>query len=77
LAENFNFTTPQNGIWVESWYDDMDDRVLSLLIPFLKEIVIEQTDVRNVLTDEIKHSVIYKSLDEGKNIPSVESMLAK
>ena len=55
----------------------MDDRVLSLLLPFLKEIVIEQIDVRNVLTDEIKHFVIYKNLDEGKNIPSIESMLAK
>lgn len=25
LAENFIKTTPCNGIWVESWYDDMDD----------------------------------------------------
>lgn len=23
LAENFLATTPNNGIWVESWYDDM------------------------------------------------------
>lgn len=28
LAENFIHTTPSNGIWVESWYDDMDDTVL-------------------------------------------------
>jgi len=39
LAENFNQTTPDNGIWVESWYDDMDDKVLGLLIPFLIDIV--------------------------------------
>ena len=25
LAENFIHTTPTNGLWVESWYDDMDD----------------------------------------------------
>ena len=25
LAENFMATTPNNGIWVESWYDDMQD----------------------------------------------------
>ena len=25
LAENFLYTTPNNGIWVESWYDDMHD----------------------------------------------------
>jgi CTD small phosphatase-like protein 2 len=23
LAENFS-VTPENGIWVESWYDDLD-----------------------------------------------------
>ena len=72
LAENFNFTTPLNGIWVESWYDDMDDNVLNLLIPFLKEIVIEKADVRTLLTERLKEQVIYKSLDEGKSIPSIE-----
>jgi TFIIF-interacting CTD phosphatase-like protein len=41
LAENFIHTTPDNGIWVESWYDDMDDTVLEMLLPFLKDIVIE------------------------------------
>lgn len=25
LAENFMETTPLNGVWVESWYDDMQD----------------------------------------------------
>ena len=72
LAENFNFTTPLNGIWVESWYDDMDDNVLNLLIPFLKEIVIEKADVRTLLTETLKDQVIYKCLDEGKSIPSIE-----
>ena len=72
LAENFNFTTPQNGIWVESWYDDMDDRVLGILSPFLKEIVIEQIDVRTVLTEDIKVEVLYRNLEEFRNIPSLE-----
>ena len=35
LAENFLATTPNNGIWVESWYDDMEDNVLPLLQKFL------------------------------------------
>jgi TFIIF-interacting CTD phosphatase-like protein len=35
LRENFQETTPNNGIWVESWYNDMDDRVLPRLQPFL------------------------------------------
>ena len=60
---------------MESWYDDMDDRVLNLLMPFLKEIVIEQVDVRTVLTEEIKQNVLYPNLDEGINIPSIEDLL--
>ena len=39
LAENFLYTTPNNGIWVESWYDDMHDQVLPNLEKFLGEIV--------------------------------------
>jgi len=31
LRENFHETTPNNGIWVESWYSDMADRVLPRL----------------------------------------------
>ena len=36
LKENFELTTPDNGIWVESWYDDLDDKVLPTLVPFLE-----------------------------------------
>lgn len=75
LAENFNYTTPLNGIWVESWYDDMDDIVLSLLIPFLKEIVINQLDVRDVLTEHIKETFLYGFLEEQKAIPNVLILL--
>jgi hypothetical protein len=76
LAENFNHTTPENGIWVESWYDDMDDNILDLLLPFLKEIVQEKVpDVRKILTKEIKERTIYRCLEEGKLLPSVQEML--
>ena len=76
LAENFNHTTPDNGIWVESWYDDMDDNILDLLLPFLKEIVIEKVpDVRKLLNKNIKEKVIYRCLDEGKWIPSINELL--
>eukprot|EP00351_Strombidinopsis_sp_SopsisLIS2011_P003614 CAMPEP_0116870840 /NCGR_PEP_ID=MMETSP0463-20121206/934_1 /TAXON_ID=181622 /ORGANISM="Strombidinopsis sp, Strain SopsisLIS2011" /LENGTH=203 /DNA_ID=CAMNT_0004508151 /DNA_START=279 /DNA_END=890 /DNA_ORIENTATION=+ len=64
LAENFNYTTPANGIWVESWYDDMDDNVLDLLIPFLKEIVTsELADVRDLLEHDLKERTLYKYLE--------------
>lgn len=72
LAENFLYTTPENGIWVESWYDDMDDNILNLLLPFLKEIVTEKVeDVRKILTKNIKDKIVYRCLEEGKNIPSI------
>ena len=59
---------------MESWYDDMDDTVLNLLVPFLKEIVIEKVDVRELLTEKIKQEILYRNLDEAKNIPSIEEM---
>lgn len=49
----------------------MDDQVLTLLIPFLKEIVINQLDVRHVLTDYIKETFLYGFMDENKPIPNV------
>lgn len=77
LAENFNYTTPLNGIWVESWYDDMDCNVLSLLIPFLKDIVINRYDVRVLLTENIKETFLYRMLDEQKRIPSCKILVAE
>ena len=72
MAENFIHTTPENGIWVESWYDDMEDTVLEMLLPFLKEIVTERVkDVRKLLTKDIKEKIIYRCLEEGKILPSI------
>ena len=49
LSENFQ-KTPDNGIWVESWYDDMDDSCLRILTPFLVALAEgEVTDVREYL----------------------------
>lgn len=50
IAENFLYTQPFNGIPIISWYDDLDDKELDKLLPFLKEIVIRgETDVREVI----------------------------
>ena len=51
--------------------------MLTLLIPFLIEIVVNKVDVRHLLTDEIKQAVLYKSLDEGRLIPPVEELLER
>lgn len=77
LAENFIHTTPDNGIWVESWYDDMDDSILEQLTPFLKSIVSsgKVTDVRKLLTKPLKEQVLYRCLEEGKEIPHIDELI--
>jgi TFIIF-interacting CTD phosphatase-like protein len=76
LAENFIHTTPENGIWVESWYDDMDDTVLEILLPFLISLVTERVaDIRKVLTKDIKEKTLYRCLEEGKAIPTITELL--
>ena len=50
LEENFSLISPNNGITVESWFDDMSDNTLGLLTPFLTSIVKQDvSDVRFVL----------------------------
>jgi len=49
LEENFIQTTPDNGICIKSWIDDLEDKELDYLTPFLKAIVDRGEDVRNVL----------------------------
>ncbi len=77
LAENFTHTTPDNGIWVESWYDDMDDTILEQLTPFLKAIVSsgKVPDVRKLLTKSFKEQILYRCLEEGKEIPSIDELI--
>ena len=76
FCRNFLYTTPNNGIWVESWYDDMHDQVLPNLEKFLGEIVEKQVpDVRELLTQEIKENIVYTCLERNKPIPPVEELL--
>ena len=39
LSENYESTTPNNGLQIPSWYDDMDDTCLTLLMPYLISLV--------------------------------------
>ena len=71
MAENFQFKHPLNGIWVESWYNDANDKELSLLIPFLKSIVERQVDVKSILTDSFTNKILYKRLYEGRKVPEI------
>lgn len=49
MAENFQLQ-PDNGIFIKSWFDDMNDTALSELAPLLKQIVKKQVpDVRDAL----------------------------
>lgn len=47
ISENFKYLQPYNGIHIISWYDDMEDRELDKLLPFLIGIAErEEPDVR-------------------------------
>ena len=49
VAENFQLQ-PDNGIFIKSWFDDMNDTALYELAPLLKQIVKKQVpDVRDAL----------------------------
>ena len=60
--ENYITSTPFNGITIQPWQNDMNDNTLELLIPFLKDIVISNIDVTQILIPEIKNEIIYKCL---------------
>ena len=40
IAENFDSTTPNNGIQILSWFDNLDDSELYFIGDFLKHIAI-------------------------------------
>ena len=35
IAENYKYLQPDNGIMIKSWYDDLEDKELDKLLPFL------------------------------------------
>lgn len=50
IGDNFNYTNPDNGLEIVSWYDDLDDKELDRYIPFLLEIAKrKEDDVREVI----------------------------
>ena len=50
LLENFESTCPNNGICIIDWFEDLEDKELKNLIPFLKAMVTnEEQDIRKVL----------------------------
>mmetsp|Transcript_32509 Transcript_32509/g.31756 ORF Transcript_32509/g.31756 Transcript_32509/m.31756 type:complete len:91 (+) Transcript_32509:1953-2225(+) len=52
IYENFGNTSPDNGLQIVSWYDDLEDQELKEYIPFLKQIVInKEPDVRTVIRE--------------------------
>jgi len=55
----------------------MDDNVLEILTPFLRSIVTSGlvSAVRKLLNKNMKEKVLYKCLEEGKEIPKIEELL--
>ena len=55
----------------------MDDTILEQLTPFLRSIVSsgKVPDVRKLLTKSLKEQVLYRCLEEGKEIPPIEELI--
>jgi TFIIF-interacting CTD phosphatase-like protein len=54
---------------VESWFDDLEDNVLTLLMPFLEQIVVQEVpDVRVFLSPENKIK-IQRCLEGNQALP--------
>eukprot|EP00347_Sterkiella_histriomuscorum_P017606 403348696 len=50
IGENYEYTQPDNGLEIVSWYDDLDDVELEKYVSFLSEIALRQEpDVREVI----------------------------
>ena len=49
ISDNF-ILQPENGIFISTWYDDMNDRFLDEITPLLREVVEKKvSDVRVAL----------------------------
>ncbi len=49
ISDNF-ILQPENGIFISTWYDDMNDRFLDEITPLLREVVEKKVpDVRVAL----------------------------
>jgi len=59
-----------NGIPIESWYDDENDRELQLLMPFLEKLSSEG-DVRPLIADTYKMQQLVAMADEPANQPAL------
>ena len=68
IEENYLKTSPNNGIRVKSWFDEMDDKVLENLSPFLRQIVTKKVADVRVLVKNFKVQ-IEEALDKGMIVP--------
>lgn len=73
LEENFRDTSYFNGLKVKTWIDEMDDRVLELLGPFLRSIVSRKVKDVRVLFKNFKH-IVEGALTDGCQIPEFSQL---
>jgi len=68
VAENFQFQ-PENGIFINSWFNDMNDDSLVKLLPLLKEIVIQKVDDVRIALRQYRDQTM-RLIESGQPISS-------
>ena len=57
IKENYMYTTPDNGLEITSWYDDLDDNELDKYQMFLKEIATQKEQDVRVVISQYRHKM--------------------
>lgn len=69
ISDNF-IIQPDNGIFISTWYDDMNDRFLDEITPLLIKIVEKQVpDVRKALRQY--RDQVLRQVANGNNKPVI------
>jgi CTD small phosphatase-like protein 2 len=70
VAENFS-KQPDNGIFIKTWYNDMDDTCLPDLIPLLRRLVEDQVEDVGKALRKYRDQII-RLITAGVEKPDIE-----
>lgn len=67
LAENFQ-VSPENGIFIVSWFNDPEDTILKELIPYLRSLVTNRVPDVRVELKKYRNYIIRSWIEGGQKL---------